>query len=495
LAEDVLDLLLRLIDKSLVVAEEGPAGSARYRLLETLRHYARERLVGQGASAAGHRRHAAYYLAFAEQAEPQLRGADQVLWLAWLANDHDNLRAALAWCLEEGAADTLEAERPEAAMGVRLAGALWWFWWLHGHPLEAVQWLERALSQSRGRDGQEPVAARARVLLGAGVMLWDQGSRERGEPLLEESVTDYRRLGDKHGLAHALYWLGLALNPGPPEDRRRGGALLEEAIAVAREAGESACLARALSYLGFSRDLRDHNEAEAARQTAEQGLAVAQQTGDRFSIAWAYRALGQIARVQGDYPRARAAFAADLAQMRALGNRLGIAHTLAVLGDVARLQGDPTSATPYYEECLALDRDLGAFPTRMVEVLRALGELALQRGALAEARERLRESLTIASRLRDLEQVAQVLEALASLAASTAEDKPERALRLAGAAAALRKQSGQPLLPAEPATVMSQLTSVRQTNAVAAQGAAWTEGQAMTLEQAIAYALEGCGDG
>jgi tetratricopeptide (TPR) repeat protein len=249
-------------------------------------------------------------------------------------------------------------------------------------------------------------------------------------------------------------------------------------------------LARGLTFVGWARALCDPAGAEEARQTAEEGLAVAQRTGDRISIGWAYRTLGVMARAQGDYARARAAFTADLAQMRALGNRLGIAAALTLLGDVAQRGGDYDGAQQYYQEVLALDRDLGAFPNRMAVVLRRLGELALERGAAVEAQAHLQESLTVAHRLHDVHQVAQTLEALARLAATTPGQQPERAMRLAGVAASLRKKMSQPLSPVEQATMMSQFALIWPAVGGEAQEAAWAAGQAMTLEQAIAYALD-----
>jgi hypothetical protein len=176
--------------------------------------------------------------------------------------------------------------------------------------------------------------------------------------------------------------------------------------------------------------------------------------------------------------------------MSTLDNRSGMVIALTALGDVARRQGDTSGARQYYEEGLALDRNLGAFPSRIAEVLRSLGELALEQGLAAEARERLVESLTIAAGLHDLVQVAQVLEALARLAAPAAGEQQERALRLAGAAAALREQAGQALAPDRQVTLTERLALDS-----GAQETAWADGQAMTLEQAIAYALEELGDG
>src|SRR5205823_1247494 len=129
-ATAVLDLLTQLVDKSLVVVEER-RGRTRYRFLETVREYAGEQLRRAGEAHPLNERHLAYYLGLAETAEPAVRGADQVVWLDRLEEEHANLRAALAWSLD-GAADD------QAAM--RLAGALWWFRFVHGHWDEDDRW-------------------------------------------------------------------------------------------------------------------------------------------------------------------------------------------------------------------------------------------------------------------------------------------------------------------------------------------------------------------
>jgi hypothetical protein len=164
-SEEVLDLLLRLVGKSLVGTEDRGDGSTRYRLLETLRQYAQEQLVACGEAAAYRAQHAAHFVALAEEAEPLLHGPDQLRWMERLAREQDNLRAALAWSLEaatEGTAD----------LGLRLAGALWWFWFLHeGDRGEGQLWLEQVLAAGGGTP-----AARAKALVGPGI--------SRGRPRL-----------------------------------------------------------------------------------------------------------------------------------------------------------------------------------------------------------------------------------------------------------------------------------------------------------------------
>jgi non-specific serine/threonine protein kinase len=193
-AADVLDLLVRLVEKSLVVADDGEAVSARYRLLETLRQYGPERLVASEEAATVHCNHAAYFLALAEQAGRAWHGPEQVAWLGRLEREHDNLRAALVWCLDP---PNSTPQRANAAL--RIAGALWWFWDLHPYPHVGRHWLEQALTRNlagEGADNQEVARARAKSLQGAGWITAHLGDTTRGQQLMAESLALFEEIGD-----------------------------------------------------------------------------------------------------------------------------------------------------------------------------------------------------------------------------------------------------------------------------------------------------------
>jgi tetratricopeptide (TPR) repeat protein len=467
----------------------------------------------------------AYYLAMAEQAEAELHGPQQKDWLVRLEEEHDNVRAALAWCLDEGEhriAGPSAAPAERTAAGVRLAGALWWFWYLHAHRREGLQWLEKALSQSTGapasrrdpapgegaeaamraggrRAPADPRAARAKVALGAARIAWEQHQSEQEkksaswcQSRLEESVALYREAGDRYGVADALSALGLLARRQAGTDRRfgvdpeRGTALLEESLTLAREVGDPWLIACILERLATTADLQRDAERARARAQAEESLRLFQEVGDTLQIAIVQRVLGQIALFERDYARARAAFSVDLATTRVLGDKIGIAVGLTNLGDVAREEGDLTAAAALFEESLALWRDLGSVNWGLPWALLGLGDLCLQRGDHATARACFAESLTIA---RQEDQIAASLEALAGLAAM--QGQPGHALRLAGAAAALRDRIGeQPWpAPANQAALTQRLAAAREALSAEGQAAAWADGQALTVEQAIAEAL------
>ncbi len=233
---DVLEGLASLVDKSLLRSEQG--AEPRFSMLETIRAYGLEQLAAVGETEASRRRHAAHYLVVAQRAEPALTGAEQGTWLARLEGEHDNLRAALQWSRDSG----------ESALGLRLAGALWRFWYVRGHLSEGRAWLDGLLALTTSDKEPDVAAIRAKALTGAGVLANIQGDYDRATVLCEESLTLYRRLDDTRGAAVALSILGnLAMNQGA---YARAVALSEESLALYRTLGDKRGMAVALNNLG-----------------------------------------------------------------------------------------------------------------------------------------------------------------------------------------------------------------------------------------------------
>jgi DNA-binding CsgD family transcriptional regulator len=314
----VLDLLASLVDQSLVLVEAEDGGAASYRLLETLRQYGQERLAERGEAEAIQRRHAAYYLALAEAAEPELTGPHQVAWLDRLETEHDNLRAALTWSLESGGTET----------AARLCGALGWFWYDHSHLREGSRWLDAALSTS----GALPAPVRAKALLWAGLLGVHHADYAHSKAQLEESLHLWQALGHQQGAALALNVLGR----------------------VAREQGD---LERAASYYGA-------------------GLAAAQSVGDTRGIALARDHLGDVALLQGDCERAALLYGESLTLFREVGDVRRIAVSLTNLAYVATRRGDLGRAIGLYRQGLEHARAVGD-SQRIAEGLEGLAYLAL----------------------------------------------------------------------------------------------------------------------
>ena len=432
-SHSVLDLLAVLLDHSLLRRLNAADGDLRFGMLETVREYGLEVLAATGEESLARRSHATYFLALAETAERELRGAEQPYWLARLETEHDNLRAALAWCLEQG----------EPVLGLRLAGALWRFWYVRGHFGEGRRWLERALTAPgpAGSD-REAVAARARALHGAGVLAHAQADYARATPLLEEGLALFRALGDRQGTARSLHTLGnVAACRG---DYARAEALYGQSLELARELGDDAGASDAIENLGIA--ARDRGDLARAAALIGESLALERKLGNEQGIADALENLGITARDQGDLERAAALLEASLARYRALGDAQGIADTLDSLGSVAVARGDHASAASLFAESLAWCRTLG-------------------------------DGLGLAYCLDGFAIVAE------------ARGRPDRAARLAGAAAALREATGARLPPAEAARHARHLATVRDRLGAAPFTAAWAAGTALPLEQAIMEAL------
>jgi non-specific serine/threonine protein kinase len=387
---EVLGSLTSLVEKSLV-EYEAREGEGRYRLLETVRQYARDRLLEGGDAEAVRGRHAAFFLQLAERAEPEFRGSQQLFWAERLEGEHGNLRAALTWfgSAEKGA----EAQ-------LRLTSALWLFWFRRGYYLrEGRQWTEEALS--RGRRAPAPV--RAKALLAAGALASYMGDGTAADLFLEESVALARGTGQQWVAAHSLFfWAMLAIRQG--------------------------------SY------------AQAAAR-AQESLTLAQKVDDPWLRARPATALGLAALHQDDPVSARSFFEENLALARSIGDRFLIARTTANLGAVA---------------------------LSLCECERA--------GVL------YREALTRCQEVADQRFIAACLSGLAAVAAPT---HPERAARLFGAAEALREAMGSPHLTTSDHRGYDQdVAALRAQLDEETFAAAWAEGRAMPLGQAIEYALE-----
>jgi len=363
----VLDLLGALINKSLAQAETREEDT-RYTVLETVRQYGREKLEATSESDALANRHLSWYLALAEEAEPELVGPEQGRWLARLAAEHDNLRAALRWAMERGGSTS---DLPQSITeGLRLAGALWRFWYTRGHLSEGRAWLERLLEKANSAGILAP-EAQAKALRGSAVLATSQGDHEAAGRLCEQSLTLYRDLSDKQGIAISLNILGnVAVNLG---DHARAIALSEESLALHRELGAPRGIAVALNNLGSV--LLKQNHAEQAGELFAESLVLNRELGDNRGSAIALTNLGEVARRRNDYGQAILLCEESLALTRDLHDAWGSAAALNTLGDVARDQNDILRATKYYQECLALREELGD-AEGSARLLHTLSELA-----------------------------------------------------------------------------------------------------------------------
>jgi tetratricopeptide (TPR) repeat protein len=471
---DVLDAVGALLDQSLLRREVPVAGEARETeprvgMLETIREYALEQLAASGEEGAVRDAHPAYYLSLAEAAEPALRGPEQAVWLDRLEAEHDNLRSALSWTREHGAIEE----------GLRLAGALWRFWQVHGHAGEGRRWLMGALAGTAGGT----MAARARALRGAGDLAWGQGDYGQAVAHLEQSLVLFRALGDRQSSADALNTLGLVLHGQGAYGR--AAALYEEALALHRELRNTRSIATALGNLGNV--AADQGEYERAVALYEEALALQRELGDRRSVAISLDNLGSVAYDQGEDGRATALHEESLALRRELGDKTGSAYALGNLGAVALQQGEYERAAKLYEESLLLRRALGD-KWGAAWALGGLGLVTYHQGDCARALHLQREGLELAREIgaRNLLE-AGLRELVLTLVAL---GRPAAAARLGGVAAGLREALGVPLRPPERADHERAIATMRAVLGEDAFAAAWAAGRALPLEEAVALALE-----
>ncbi|MFQ5340095.1 MAG: tetratricopeptide repeat protein [Anaerolineae bacterium] len=469
-AYDVLDLLSRLVDKSLVVVETGAEDSFRYRLLETLRQYGQERLERSGGTEDAQRRHAVYFLGLVEQADPELEGPKQFVWLNRLEREHENLRAALRWA----------RENQETDAGLRLTGILWPFWVVRGYLTEGWEWLTAFLDLA-------PAAERTEILAtatnGAGALAYYRGDYTSARSHWETSLAIRRELGDTEGVARSLNNLGLlARDQG---DYATAQSLWEESLEIKRKSGDKPGIATSFHNLG---DLaRKQGDVAGARSLWDKSLAIWRELGHQQDIAGTLNNLADLAYDQGDYGAARSLWEKSLATWQEAGHKRGIARTLSGLGNVAHKERDYATARSYYEKSLALSKELED-KRGIARSLDNLGLVARDEGDYATAHSLWERSLAIRQELGDKHGVAEWLERFAGLAA--AQGQSERALRLAGAAAALRATLGAPLLAGEQDELECHLAPARQSLGEQAAARAFVDGQALTAEQAIECALD-----
>jgi len=474
-AEGILEGVASLVDKSLLQHMEQEGEEPCLFMLEMLREYGWECLVASGEMEATQHAHAAYYLRLAEEAEPELGGPQQMVWLERLEQEYDNLRAALQWSLDQ-------AEHGRE-MALRLGGALRRFWFVRGHLSEGRAFLERALLGSEGVTASvraKALTAAARVAFGQGdyaraevlgekslalcrklgdtggiaytlyvlgYIATYRGSLATARPLLEESLALYRKMGDKENVAYDLY--ELALTVSIQGEYARAWALCEESLKMQRALGNTWGI---ITSLLFSAQVLLESQGDPAtiRSLLEEGIALTGEVGDKHLVAWWRQLSGRLSLSQGDAGAARLMLEESLTFYREVGQRQDIAELLSLLARVAVVQGDHATARTLYEQSLNVVREIGYH----VWVAPCLEGLAI----VVAAQES--EGASLAGTLW--------------------------AVRLWGAAQTLRETIGAPMPPVNRADYELAVAAARVRLGQEAFAAAWAGGRTVMPEQALA---------
>lgn len=371
---DVVDHVSRLVEKSLVNRQEGG-----YRLLETVREYARDHLLSAGESEAAYARHRDWYVEFVQKGAPAFfRGPESADWLERFEREHENLRTAIGWSLNEPAG---------AAAALRLVAGMWRFWEIRGYLLEGRQWLERVLEQSKGQISEQ----RAEVLTGAGILAAAQGDHAAAVHLHEQSLAIQQELGNRHAVAFALNNLAnAALHHGDIERARR---LYEEAAARARDLRDTRALHFALLHVADAADRQ--GDYDGARLQYSEAIDLIRGEGDQWTLAYAMGNYGLTAARHDDRPTARSMYAEALAIYSQVGDRRGEARILTLQADLASAEDEPAAARALLHAALGIRCQLGDTPA----ICGALERLA--GAASPEQADRAARILATAAAMRD----------------------------------------------------------------------------------------------
>jgi non-specific serine/threonine protein kinase len=435
---DVLSLMPQLVNKSLVMMDDQE-NSTRYHLLETIRQYARDKLLEAGESEQIRTRHLDFFLKFAEQAETYMNGHRELEWRALLDMEYDNLRTALEWGLENDTDKVL-----------RLAGALHVFWERHGYEVEGRRLLNEVLARAKmfplgeGEAAHERILYQAKALNAIGFLSFGQGDNFGALKAFEESTSLLRKIGEKRMLVQALTYIGMAR-----------------------------------AFLG---------DRKAASPPAEEAVALARDVGDKFLLGSALANLaGVLAITQGDLERVRSYHKEAFELLRESGSHWVIAMTTFGYALFTSMQGNYAEARSQFESCIPLFTELKD-RHRLAMLRSELAHLERREGHFEMAKSLYHDTIQEWQRIGHRAAVAHELECFALIAKVHEED--QRAARLFGAAEILREHIHIPMNPPERMEYDREVNDLHANMDETAFAKAWAEGRALTMEQAVEYALE-----
>ena len=456
---DVLDGVTSLVDKSLLQQREQCDGEPRFTMLLTIKEYGLEQLKSNGELALIEQAHTKYFLALAEQAEPQLTGANPKQWLDHLEQDHDNLRAVF-----ERAPHDEQAED-----GLRLASAIWRFWTLRSHFREGRERLGTLLKATETASAS---ALRAKVLVGAATIEQNQGDYEEARILGEEALQIRRALNDKPGIAGSLTSLGWIAWRQNEYERAR--TLSEEAAALQEELGNQPGAVQARNTLAWV--AHHQGDFEQARALHEECVWQRQKFRDKHRLAFSEGMLGWTLHKLGLNEEAVRLVDKTLTTMQELGDRQMVGWFSTLRGSIALAQGEGARAESLLETGRKIFTEIGD-RYGLAHPLNLLGELRLQAGDAATAKTLMRESLKLRLAVRDRHGIADCLERLAWVAES--HQQMEAAARLLSATEALRTSLGIRLGGTETPSFAQHKQAVLAALGPERFAACWSEGQAI----------------
>ncbi len=512
---EILDLIARLVAKSLLNYTET-GRSARYEMLETIRQYAREKLIQSGEIEIIRRQHLKYFTDLTAQASPELWRSKQREWMDRLEEEHDNLRAALEWSLcEEYSGDLL-------TMGMRIATDISYFWMVRGYWSEAWDWMNDLLKSSQA--AKMKTTEKAQLLYSAGFLVKDLGDVHVSRVLFNQALADAKSLQDSRSQAFALLGLGeIALNEHALPDAENN---IDQALAIFRSLEDKVGILLALSYQGgLAADRQGYDKAreyfrenlkicreighelgvagtlvalgrietyfgdkDLGREYLEEGLAIFQKSGDKAGIANVLSAMGLAELYSKDIEKSREHYEEALKISRELRNGPGSGVALIALGEIARAKSDYTTARGYYEEALKLNEHLGQMGIVSI-VAHNLGYVARHQGEFEKALDYFRKSLSLSIQRDQQRFIYFCLSGIASVMVDLG--RTDAAARIFGCAEALGSTSHFELDPVDRWEVNQSLKKLDQSLDEKEKARLWEAGRAMEVEDAINLALNG----
>jgi tetratricopeptide (TPR) repeat protein len=429
---DILKLTNSLVNKSLIIVESKQGQETRYHMLDTIRDYALEKLKDSGEREIVCLRHLLLFTTMVEEAEKSFRGPNQSIWYNRLDHELNNLRMALSWF--EGIEN--------AELKLRLAAGLWRYWKNRGHSNEGRGYLQRILEDVPLGPSRQ-TSAYARALNAAGALAYYEGDFSYSEKSRGAALAIFRVLNDKVGIADCLNGLGnTSISQG--------------------------------NY-------------DSAREFYEEGLRIRKELGDIWGVARLLGNLGLLAFFQTDYIQAHAFHLESLALFRELQDNEGTANELINLGDVVFYQGELSAAKSYYEESASISKKMKD-KWGIAYAIKGMADIAFKQSDFSTASALSRECLILFQKTGDNIGLPFALESVAALA--LVKDRPEKAVRIFGAAETLRKSTNSPLPPPNHSAYQKNLYILQKQLGQASFDFVWAEGCAMSLDEAITYALE-----
>lgn len=461
----VMNLLAVLVHKSLVISI-GIQAQARYRMLDSIREYATEQVSKKGELETTQRKHVDYFVALTTSAKPELWGPEQVVWVTRLETEHDNLRAALRWSVDNA---------PEAAL--QLVANVWRFWQLRSYFREGLQWAEAALAKSPNQTVRQ-----AEVLLGAAYLarsLWDM---KEAKELTEKSITLFEQFGDDRGRGMATR--NLAILARVRGDYALARELLEQSLQQALEAEDQRAIGARLTGLGITALFA--GRLEEAQEFLNKSLPILREWGERHMLILALRFLGLLNQSKGEYGQAQRLYLESREVAESIGDKVEIGAAVCHLGDLAQVEGDYPKARKLLLQSLSILRDTG---DRMEEAwtLDALGILAYAQGRYKMAETFHRGSLSLFRRTTYKRGMARCLCLLGMLRIKEGDQRG--GLRLIAAATASQPVSS--ILAGKQVHDRYEviLKTVREALTSEIYSAVWQGGRAIDLSQAVDQVL------